>query len=413
MFWYLQLALRQLFPSGKKHPSFFFIVSVLGVTLGVMILVIVQSVMGGFDHQHRSKMVMTTGHVDVRAGGEIMYDGDKLMEKIRSFPEVDAAVPYAQGLVMLSCNDHPAFPVITGMDFSQKKQVVPIERLLIDGSFSDIDDDSVFLSARLAENIGASVGAYVDVYTPLMIEKLKANEVMLPRRLRVCGIYETGWTPFDTNTMVSTLPLMQDLYDMQGGIHGVAIRLKTDSDAGAFDLADKLNKKLAPPERAETWMELNRDFLWVLAMEKNMMLFLLLFIILVAAFAISVAQLLTVLRKTREIGLLEAMGARPRHLATLYCFQGFFIGLCGTALGCLAAVTALHYRDGIVNFLSSITNSRAALVQFYQFSQLPVYYDPNDFYVISIATLVISTAAGLIPALRAAFMKPADALRSE
>jgi len=357
--------------------------------------------------------VMTTGHVDVRAGGNIIYDVDALMATIRAFPEVDAAVPYAQGLVMLSCNEHPAFPVIMGMDFSQKKQVVPIERLLVDGKYSDMDDDSVFLSARLADNIGAYVGAYVDVYTPLMIEKLKANEVMLPRHLRVAGIYETGWTPFDTNTMVCTLSLMQDLYDMGSGVHGVAIRLKTDSDAGAFDLADKLNDRLAPPERAETWMELNRDFLWVLALEKNMMLFLLLFIILVAAFAISVAQLLTVLRKTREIGLLEAMGAKPRHLATLYCFQGFFIGLCGTALGCVGAVTSLHYRDGIVNFLAQVTGGRAALVQFYQFTQLPVYYDPHDFYVISVATLLISTAAGLIPALRAAYMKPAEALRSE
>ena len=413
MFWYLHLALRQLFPSGKKHPSFFFIVSVLGVTLGVMILVIVQSVMGGFDHEHRAKMVMTTGHVDVRAGGEILYDGDKLMKKIRSFPEVAAAVPYAQGLVMLSCNDHPAFPYITGFDFSQKEQVVPIEKLLIAGNYEDIDDDSVFLSARLAQSIGAYIGSEVDVYTPLMIEKLKANEVMLPRHLRVCGIYETGWTPFDTNTMVCTLSLMEDLYDMQGGIHGVAIRLKTDSDLAAVNFAEKLNDKLAPPEHAETWMEMNRDFLWVLALEKNMMLFLLLFIILVAAFAISVAQLLTVLRKTREIGLLEAMGAKPRHLATLYCFQGFFIGLCGTAFGFAAAVFSLHYRNGIVDLLASLTHGQAALVQFYQFTQLPVYYDPHDFYVIGIATLVISTAAGLIPALRAAYMKPAEALRSE
>lgn len=144
-----------------------------------------------------------------------------------------------------------------------------------------------------------------------------------------------------------------------------------------------------------------------------MMLFLLLFIILVAAFAIAVAQLLTVLRKTREIGLLEAMGAKPRQLATLYCFQGFFIGLAGTILGSFAAVAALHYRDPIVSFLAHITHSRAALEQFYQFSQLPVFYDPKDFIVISVATLAISTAAGLVPALRAAYMKPAEALRSE
>jgi lipoprotein-releasing system permease protein len=411
--WYLQLALRQLFPSGRRRPSFFFLVSVLGVTLGVMILVIVQSVMGGFDHEHRAKMVLTSGHVDVRANGGIIRDRDALLKTIHANKEVAAAVPYAQGLVMLTCDDRPAFPYIMGMDFTVKPQVVPLDQLLIAGSMKDMDDDSVLLSSRLADNIGAQVGSSVDVYTPLMIEKLKADEVMLPRHLRVCGIYETGWTPFDTNTMVGTLPLMQDLYDMGKGIHGVAIRLKTDSDDQAFALADKLNNVLPGSETAATWMETNRDFLWVLALEKNMMFFLLLFIILVAAFAISVAQLLTVLRKTREIGILEAMGARPTHLALLYCFQGFFIGLIGTALGCVGAVVALHYRDPIVSTLARLTHSRAALEQFYQFSQLPVFYDPKDFIVIGAATLFISTAAGLIPALRAAYMKPAEALRSE
>ena len=411
--WYLQLALRQLFPVGRRRPSFFFLVSVLGVTLGVMILVIVQSVMGGFDHEHRAKMVLTTGHVDVRAGGQVMHNQAELLATIRSHPEVAASVPYAQGIVMLTQGDHPAFPFIMGMDFTQKKQVVPLHQLLIAGNMDDMDDDSVLLSSRLASSISAWVDSEVDVYTPLMLEKLKSDEVMLPRHLRVAGIYETGWTPFDSNTMVCTLPLMQDLYDLGDGIHGVAIRLTKDDDNMAFALADKLNGELKGNEQAQTWMDVNRDFLWVLAMEKNMMLFLLLFIILVAAFAISIAQLLTVLRKTREIGLLEAMGARPRHLATLYCFQGFFIGLMGTVLGSFGAVAALHYRDPIVSTLAQITQSRAALEQFYQFSQLPVFYDPRDFIVISVATLVISTAAGLIPALRAAYMKPAEALRSE
>ena len=411
--WYLQLALRQLFPAGRKRPSFFFLVSVLGVTLGVTILVIVESVMGGFDHEHRAKMVLTTGHLDIRANGNIVRNADEILATVRAHPEVDAAVPYAQGIVMLTKGEHPAFPYIMGVDFTQKKQVVPFDRLLIDGRIENMDDDSVLLSSRLADSIGAWTGSEVDVYTPLMVEKLKHDEVLLPRRLKVAGVYETGWTPFDTNTMVCTLPLMQDLYDLGEGIHGVAIRLKVDDDNLALAMADKLNAELPGQLRAATWMETNRDFLWVLAMEKNMMMFLLLFIILVAAFAIAVAQLLTVLRKTREIGLLEAMGARPRQLALLYCFQGFFIGLCGTLFGFGLAVGSLHYRDPVVSGLAYLTHSRAALEQFYQFTALPVYYDWRDFVFIGCATLLISTAAGLIPALRAAYMKPADALRSE
>lgn len=383
--------------------------------MGVMILVIVQSVMGGFDKEHRSKMVMTSGHVDVRAGGAVIHSQDRIMDIIAGHDEVAAAVPYAQGIVMLTSGNRPAFPVIMGIDFSQKEQVVPFkeQNLVFSGSVDDMDDDSVLLSSRLADKLAAWVGSEVEVYTPLMIEKLKADEVMLPRRLRVCGVFETGWTPVDSNTMVCTLPLMQDLYELGNGVHGVSIRLKEDSDEAAWNLAFELNGELDNGIYAQTWMDLNRDFLWILAFEKNMMLFLLLFIVLVAAFAISVAQLLTVMRKTREIGLLEAMGARPLHLALLYCFQGFFIGLLGVVFGSLLAVAALHYRDPVISFLAQITQSRAALEQFYQFTHMPVYYDSHDFVVISVATLVISTLAGLIPAVRAAYMKPAEALRSE
>jgi lipoprotein-releasing system permease protein len=411
--WFIQLALRQIFPSGRRRPSSFFIVSTLGVTLGVMILVIVQSIMGGFDHQHRAMMILTSGHMDVRRSGGIIYDDGSMLATIKAHREVAAAVPYAQGVVMLTHNDHPAFPFIMGLDFSQDEQVIPFRDLLVAGSVDDMDDDSILLSFRLASAIGAWEGSEVDVYTPLMVEKLKSDEVLLPRRLRVCGIYETGWTPFDSNTLVCTLPLMQDLYGMGGGIHGIGIRLFRDDDNLVVKLAGELGAELEGQAEVMTWMDTNRDFLWVLAMEKNLMLFLLLFIILVASFAIAVAQLLTVLRKTREIGLLGAMGARPFQMGVQYCFQGFVIGLCGVTLGSFGAVASLHYRDAIVNALASITGSGQVLVQFYQFSRLPVHYDTRDFVVIGLATLFISTAAGLLPALRAAYMNPAEALRSE
>ncbi len=411
--WYLQLALRQLFPKGRRWPSFFFLLSVLGVSLGVMILVITQSVMGGFDKEHNAKMIMTSGHADVNAGGSVMHNSGALIAAISARPETLAAVPYAQGIVMLTHGNHPAFPFIRGLDLSQPRQVVPVGELLIAGDIADMDDDAVLLSSRLSQAIGAWVGSTVEVYTPLMIEKLKADEVMLPRRLRVCGIYETGWTPFDSNTMVCSLPLMQDLYELGDGIHGISILLRDERDESVWKYARSLGAELGRSQRVQTWMDMNRDFLWVLALEKNMMMFLMLFIILVASFAIAAAQLLTVLRKTREIGLLEAMGARPLHLGLLYCFQGFFIGLAGTLLGMAGAVLALHYRDPVIATLAAITQSQAALEQFYQFSHLPVYYDPADFILISIATLTISTLAGLIPAIRAAYMKPAEALRSE
>lgn len=412
--WPLYLAYKQLFPSGRRTPSFFFVVSTLGVSLGVALLIGVQSVMGGFGQTYREKIVQTTGHLEIKTGG-IMYQWRPTLETLVQDERVMAAEPYAHGVVMLQSGNRPAFPFIRGISMAQEDQmprVIPLDKFLLRGSLDNLDDDSVLLSSSLAMNVLASVGDIVELYTPLMLEKLKADEVLLPRAFRVAGIYETGWNQFDSSTMICTLRTMQDLYGLGDAVHGIAVRLQDGVNELRF--TDELNaQSLMPPLQARAWLEINEDFLWVLALEKNILLLLMLFIVIVAAFAIAIAQLLTVLRKTREIGLLGAIGARPSELAISYCFQGFFLGLLGTTLGIGLALAVLHYRDSIVGFLASITQTQEMLVRFYQFAQLPVHYARQDFIIVIVATLVLSTLAGLIPAWRAARMKPAEALRAD
>ncbi len=407
--WYLYLALKQLFPSGKR-VSFFFLISVCGVMLGVMILVIVQSVMGGFGQTYREKIVQTNGHIRIESG-EAIYDYQSVLDLVSGMEEVKGASPYAQGVVMLQHDNRPAFPVIRGIDVEREPSVVPMQDFLRLGSLDDLDDDSVLLSRALAASIGATLGSTIEVYTPLMLARLKDDELLLPRELQVVGIYETGWNDFDSNTMVSTLRLMQELYNLEGAAHGIALRLYPDIDEAK--VADDLNGILIGGKRALTWLDTFGNFLWILEVEKNMMFFLLIFIVLVAAFAIANAQLLTVLRKTKEIGLLVAIGGQPRQLVACFCFQGFFIGLLGTALGIAVAMVALYFRNDIIHGFAGLTGSQEVLVKFYQFAQLPVHYTVGDFVVISVSALVLTTLAGLVPALRAANMKPAEALRSE
>ncbi len=407
--WYIYLALKQLFPSGRR-VSFFFLISVCGVMLGVMILVIVQSVMGGFGQTYRVKIVQTNGHIRIESGSA-MYDYESVLALVSELPEVQGASPYAQGVVMLQHGNRPAFPAIRGIDVERESSVVPMQDFMQLGSLEALDDDSLLLSRVLAASIGATLGSTVEVYTPLMLDRLKDDEVLLPRELLVAGIYETGWNDFDSNTMVSTLRLMQELYNLEGAAHGVALRLRPGVDEAV--VAAHLNEVLYPPKRALTWLDMYEDWLWILELEKNMMFFLLIFIVLVAAFVIAIAQLLTVLRKTKEIGLLVAIGGKPFHLALCYCFQGFFIGLLGTALGIVVALAALYVRNDIIHGFASLTGSQEVLIRFYQFAQLPVHYATRDFIVISLCALILTTLAGLIPALRAARMKPAEALRSE
>lgn len=391
---------------------FFTVVSACGVMLGVMILIIVQSVMNGFGEEIRSKIVDTNGHVQVRSdAGDIFDEVDAVKEAVRSHPGVVNASPFAEGVVMVQQEQRPAFPFIRSVELDPEEEVIPIEDFLVMGELDRLDDDSIFLSSGLAIALGARMGSTVEVYSPLMLDRLKRDEILLPRELEVVGVFETGWHQVDENTMVGTRRLMQDLYGLGDGVHGIALRLGPDFNADR--VAAELNDTLPSQFRAQSWLDTNRDFLFILQLEKNVLFFLLLFIILVAAFAITSSLLITVVRKTKEIGLLGALGAQPRHVAACFCIQGFFLGAVGTVLGVLVALTVLHFRNNIVYAFAKLTQSEEALVRYYHFAEIPVHYAAMDFVVIITCSIVISTMAGLIPAIRASRMKPTEAFRNE
>ncbi len=407
--WYLYLALKQLFPTGRR-VAFFTLASVAGVMLGVAVLIVVLSVMNGFGDELRRKIVETYGDVRVETGG-IMVNQEEVMRKLQTLPGVAAVAPYAQGMAMLQAGNRPAFPYLLGVDMERELRVVPLASFMVVGRVEDLDDDSVFLGSELAASLGAHVGQNVDVYSPLLLERLKRDEILLPRQVRVAGVFETGWNQVDSNTVICTLRTMQDLYGLGRGVHGVSVRLKPGEDPD--ESAAKAAALLGGDFHAVSWLQSNRDFLFVLQLEKNMLMFIILFIILVASFSIASSLLTSVVRKTKEIGVLGALGARPRQVAVCFCVQGFFIGVSGTLLGIALAVTALAFRNDVVHAFARLTHSEAALLRFYQFSNLPASYSARDFVIIITSAIVIATLAGLLPAWRAARLKPVEALRSE
>ena len=420
--WSLYLAFKQLFPTGRK-VSFFLVLSVVGVSLGVCLLVVVLSVMNGFQKEIREKIVETSGDIRVEAGA-VIYDYDSLMEtvastKFRGKNVVKAVSPYAYGFVMVQNRNVPVFPAIRGVDVTLEEEIIPFEKFMTSGSIDDLDDDSIIISSGLARKIGAYRGDVLEVISPLIMEKFKKDEVMLPRELRVVGVFETGWTVVDSNTLFCTLSLMQEFYGLEDGIHGVTVRLQPGYEETVDLIASEINQAISLRDdlplgvKAFSWLDLNRDFLFVLQLEKSVMFFLLLFVVVVSAFAITSTLLITVVRKTREIGLLGAMGATPRGLVACFTFQGFIIGVVGTLFGILLALLAIAYRNEIVTFVAGIFNKEETLIRFYQFTHLPADYQGKDFFIIIIAAIVVSTLAGLIPAFRASRLRPASALRSE
>jgi lipoprotein-releasing system permease protein len=408
--WYLYLAFKQLFPTGRF--PFFTAISVLGVTLGVAVLVIVTSVMGGFGYEIRRMIVETEGEIDVKARGYVA-DPREILAKVRATPGVAAATPYAKGAVAVLAAGRTAYPMFRGVDINSVESVTQLGRFVNPrSSLAALDDDSVIMSSALANSLGVRIGDKIEIYSPLIIEKMKSDEVFLPREFRVIGDLYIGHQQLDSSTIYGTVRAAQDLYGLGKGVHGIYVRVKDGENEHA--VVARLNATTLPPTmRAFSWMESWEDFLWVLNLEKSINFFLLLFIVIIAAFSVMSSLLISVVRKTREIGLLGALGARARDVALCFCAQAFIIGVTGTLAGVGLGFGVLAIRNDLVHGIAKLMQRQDTLRQFYQFSDLPSHTLTSDLVLTVVMSIVISTLAGLIPAWRAARLKPVEALRSE
>lgn len=407
MVWPFYYAWKQLFPTGRKI-SFFALMAIAGVALGVMVLVVVMSVMNGFDREIRSRMINISGDVQVRAPS-ILKDPASVLALIQREQGVAECSPFAEGIVMMQHGGHPDFPFIHGLEPKLEGQAY--ERYMVLGHINELHDNAIILGGQLAQTLGASEGSKVDVYTPLMLEKMKSDEILLPTELTVVGIFETGWNEVDAHTALCTLGRMQELYGLGAGVHGFCLRLK--SGVSPETIATSLNQQLPAHVTAYTWLERHQDLLFLLNVEKTTMAFIILFIVIVACFSIASSLMISVYRKTREIGLLVAMGARQSTLAFAFCIQGAILGLLGTTIGCIGAILVLHFRQPILNTFNTFTHGESAFLKYYAFSNIPVAYDILTVACIILGTLILTILAGWIPARRALKLNAAEALRYE
>ena len=384
-----------------------------GVALGVLGLFGTQSVMNGFHSEISLKLRDTTGDVIMRNYGRPMHSLETLKERLKSMPEVESVEFVAQGPVMMVVNNVPVFPMLRSYDTISGECALPIreKNFVRMGSIDDLDDDSIILGQRLAASVGAGVGDKVDVFSPTMLDKIKRDEVPMAASLDVVGLLATDYSQVDSNIALVSLRRMRDLYNLGDGSHSIAIRLKESAKDSAEAFAKKLVDEDIVPRSyyVTTWLGANEAFLRVIKMEKVMMSLIIFLIILVASFSICISLYTSVLRKTREIGLSAAMGARPLQIAATYCFQGFAIGLFGSILGLLLTFLLLHFRAPIAEFIVG----REALIEFYHFARLPVKYELKDALWACGFSIVLCTLAGFLPAIRAARLKASEAMRNE
>lgn len=402
----LFLALKYLKPK-RTYFSVVTIISVLGVLLGVAVLIIVLSVMTGFDDMWREKILGFNAHLTLSGRGGIQGE-QELMLGIGRLPGVAGVAPSTEGQVVVQHGDRMFTPMLRGIDPVREGKVSQIPGSVVQGSFS-VRRNDVVVGTDLARRLGLSVGDRLLINSPRNF--VSRDEITLPEEFRVAGIFEVGMWEYDAGFIFCSLSQAARLFGLESGVGSIRIMARDPYRAGA--IAEQVRRIAGDEYGVTTWMEQNRQIFGALRVEKNMMFFLLIFITIVAAFGITNTLITVTVQKTHEIGLLKAIGFPSGSIMRIFFWQGWIEGMIGTFSGIGLALLILHYRNDLLRWLSDTFSLELFPKELYRLSEIPSRTAPLDVAVVAGAVILICTLAGLIPAWRAARLDPVQALRRE
>ena len=397
--------------------------------LGVTVLILVISVMTGFDRELRRKVVDFDAHILVGTES-VLRDWRTLKAKIDKTPGVIATAPYIQGPVIAEFQNQRATPLIRGIDPGEEEKVIPLRKFIKYGKL-DLEGDSAVLGIELARSLRISVGDKLTVYSPGNVGQIldeikklenakgdeekqaidKLREVILPKELTVTGIFETGHYLHDSGYLLVPVYVGQELYGLGDALHGITVR--TDNPYSAERVKEAIEQFLQPPEYAQTWIDMNRQFFEAVRLERTVMFFLLFFIVVVAAFGIMSTLITVTVQKRREIGIMKALGANIAQVIWVFLGQGTIVGLFGTLTGLGLGMTLIRYRNEFSQWLASTLHIEIFPREVYQFSAIPAEVIPRDVAIICVSAFFICSIAARIPAYFAARLDPVKALRYE
>jgi lipoprotein-releasing system permease protein len=403
-----ELFVARRYLTARRKQAFISVItliSVLGIAIGVAALVIAIALITGFQGDVQDKILGATSHVmvsDLSGRGLEGYQG--MAAKIRALPGVESASSVVYGTVLITGVGESSGALLKGIDFDREMATSPWLQHLEAGEIpkAGAARDGLLLGRELALHLGAQVGDIVDVVTA---SSTLAPTGLMPKRKRflVTGLFNTGLYEFDSSTALVAIGVAQRLFGLEGRASYIQVKLKNIFDAPR--IGEEIKALLPSTVYITTWMELNKSLFSALKLEKNIMFLTITLIVIVAALNIIATLILMVMEKTRDIGILMAVGATPAMINRIFFFQGALIGVIGTACG---AALGLAWC-GLANAFKLIRIP----VDIYQISYVPFRLRPLDLALIVGVTLLISFVSTLFPARRAAKVDPAVALKYE
>ncbi len=409
----LFIGLRYTRSKHENHYiSFISLASMLGITIGVIVLITVLSIMNGFEKELRERILGMVAHVTVTGPDGQLPDWDLHQLALQTEEGVAGAAPFIEQQVMLSANNEVRGVQMQGILPAYQDQVSDVGRHVIDGGLDNLTSRGygIAIGVDLATALGVFVGDKVTVITP----KAKITPMgVIPRmkRFTVMAVYKMNIRDYDTSTAFIHLEDAARLFKTKKNVTGV--RLKLDNLFAAQGLAYELQQRLGDEFEVADWGRDNKTFFKAIKMEKIMMFFVLLLIVLVAIFNLVSSLVMVVNAKQADIAILRTLGMSGKQIKRVFMIQGSLIGVTGALVGATLGVLFASNLDVIIPAFESLIGRKIFPEDIFFISTIPSDLQMPDVWLVTVATLVLAVLATIYPANRAASVQPADSLRYE
>jgi lipoprotein-releasing system permease protein len=392
--------------------SFISGVSMLGIALGVAALIIVLSVMNGFQKEVRDRMLGVVSHIEVFApGGQALPDVNLTMQQARTNPEVVGVAPFIAGQALIARGDDMKGALVRGIDPAREPEVSDVATgaqsavlaKLVPGAFD------VVLGIELARSLGVEAGDKVTLVAPGG-QVTPAGVVPRLKQMTVVGTFDSGHYEYDSSLVFVHWEDAAKLFRLEGPT-GIRLKLKDLNDARR--VADELSRTLSGDLLLRDWTRQNRTWFAAVQVEKRMMFIILTLIVAVAAFNLVSTLVMTVTDKRADIAILRTLGASPASIMGIFVVQGAMVGVLGTLAGLLLGLGVAFNIDVIVPALEQLFRASFLPKDIYLISRMPSDPQQSDIVPVAVIALVMAFVATLYPSWRASRVNPAEALRYE